>query len=366
MTLHIVKREDTLSAIARMHGANAASLAAANQLGDGSRLPVGQALVAHPGGRPGRHILVHGCVPAGIGDSALYGALPYLTYLTPYAYRLRPDGELSEIGDSALVRIAYANDTAPLMAVTCRQEGSGQAEAVHALLGNAAIRNALLCNLRSALLEGSYMGLVVDFSGLDQADGPAYGDFLQQLRERLAPEGYLLAAALCAGDSHAYAAAGNACDLIILLSGGPECAYAPPRPVSPIGEVEEMLQSACVSLPAARILLGMPGWGYNWTLPFSPSRPAQPVALADVPDLAFGNYANILYDADAQAPYFQYYDSNGAEHMVWFHDPRSIQARLRLVETFGLAGISCWDLSRLYRPGFVSLAGMFQVQKAFD
>lgn len=370
MTLHIVKRDETLSSIARLHGTTAAALSVANQLGDASKLAVGQALLAPPYGAPGRSILVGGCARPGIGDAALYGALPYLTYLTPFAYRPRPDGGLAEPADGALIRLAYASDVAPLLMVSNEKDGGGPDGALaRALLTEEAAQAALAKNLAALLPEKSYMGLMVDFEGLADADGPAYTAFLTRLKERLAPGGYLLCAALRPGDERAgaavdAAAVGAVCDLVVLKAF--QQAVAGPQAPAPIGWVKGALERAVGAVPGRKLLLGLAGHGYNWALPFDAKRPPRPVPLAEAPRIACENFADIRYDEEAQAPYFQYYDSNGTEHVVWFDDPRSILARLELAETYGLGGVSYWSVDRLYRPGFLALAGQYHIEKVFD
>lgn len=377
MTLHIVKRDETLSSIARMYDTTAAALAAANQIGDGGKLAVGQALLVPPYGAPGRSILVNGYALPGIPDMALYGALPYLTFLTPFAYRARADGSLSDLADSALIRQAYANDVAPMMAVSNQKEGGGfDGDIGHVLLTDMAVQETLIQNLLAVLSEKSYMALNVDFEYLPETDGPAYAAFLARLKQRLAPGGYLLSAALAPKTgpeqrgtlytAHDYAAIGAICDLVILMTYEWGYTYGPPQAVAPIGPVEQVLAYAVSVMPSRKILMGMPNYGYNWTLPYERSRPARTVALADAPRLAYENFADIRYDQEAQAPYFQFYDSNGAEHIVWFDDPRSIMARLALVETYDLGGVSYWNIDRLYRPGFLVLSSMFRIERMFD
>ena len=78
-------------------------------------------------------------------------------------------------------------------------------------------------------------------------------------------------------------------------------------------------------------------------------------------DLPWG--APIRFDAGAQAPWFNYTDAEGRTHVVWFEDARSARARLRLVEEYGLAGISIWTADDLNRPMLAVLESMYSVEK---
>ncbi len=377
MNLYTVKRGDTLYSIANQFGATFPVLAAANQIADPSKLVAGQALII-PSSQPSptRSILVNGYALPGIGDPALNGALPYLTYLTPFAYRARMDGSLVPIIDDSLIRRAYAGNVAPVMAVTNQRESGGFSSDIgHAILTDMDAQRALISNLAAKLSEKSYYGLNVDFEYLYETDREAYIEFLTRLVARLKPIGYVLSVALApkiSGEqtgllytAHDYEAIGAIMDEIILMTYEWGYTYGPPLAVAPIDQVEKVLTYAVSVIPSKKILMGMPNYGYNWKLPYVKSRAAQPVPLAEAPRLAYQQYANILYDATAQAPFFRYYDSAGTEHIVWFDDVRSISARLALVEKYDLGGVSYWNLNTLFRPNWVVLSEMYQVTKVF-
>ena len=73
--------------------------------------------------------------------------------------------------------------------------------------------------------------------------------------------------------------------------------------------------------------------------------------------------AGIQYDQAAQSPFFRYYDADGRQHEVWFEDARSLRAKYSLVNEYGLAGVSFWNLNKLFRTNFILLESMFSVEK---
>ena len=98
-----------------------------------------------------------------------------------------------------------------------------------------------------------------------------------------------------------------------------------------------MLDYAVTEIPPEKILMGMPNYGYDWTLPFMRGTPAQSVSLTQAVDLALRYGVEIQFDEQAQTPYF-YYTDNGTQHVVWFDDPRSIDAKLQLIDDYRLSG----------------------------
>ena len=86
-----------------------------------------------------------------------------------------------------------------------------------------------------------------------------------------------------------------------------------------------MLDYAVTEIPPEKILMGMPNYGYDWTLPFMRGTAAQSVSFTQAVDLALRYGVEIQFDEQAQTPYF-YYTDNGTQHVVWFDDPRRLQA----------------------------------------
>ena len=72
-------------------------------------------------------------------------------------------------------------------------------------------------------------------------------------------------------------------------------------------------------------------------------------------DTAVSAGAEIRYDPAAQAPFFLCPGAGGKRRIIWYEDSRSLQARLELALSRGLAGVSLWPQDRLYRPGLYTL-----------
>ena len=80
-------------------------------------------------------------------------------------------------------------------------------------------------------------------------------------------------------------------------------------------------------------------------------------------ELALEKGATINFDEKAQSPYFNYIDDSGKNHVVWFDDARSINARLQLGNKYNLAGVSYWTINNFYPVNWAVLANNFDVQK---
>ncbi len=133
--------------------------------------------------------------------------------------------------------------------------------------------------------------------------------------------------------------------------------------VAPLNKVREVVEYALTKIPASKINLGIPHYGYDWTLPFvQGASKAVTIGNIQAVQIAIANDASIQFDETAQSPYFQYF-SEGLTHEVWFEDVRSLSAKFRLVEEYRLRGMGYWQIMQLFRANWLLLADTFSIRK---
>ena len=422
MLIYTVKPGDTLAGISRRYGLSPLRIAADNGLSDMSRLVPGQNLLinvdsvryildegqtlfsisqeygvpldelikANPGLnplnlRPGdtvmipvarrekrRPILVNGYAYPSINTNSLNCVLPFLTFLSPFSYKLTPTAELVSPDDSDLIFRAQRSAVMPIMVVTSIFDEGSSTEVLSVILASEELQERLIGNILSELTGKNYYGVNMDIEYIAPDDRERYNAFLERLTERLHNEGFIVMSALAPKisadqpgvlyEAHDYAEQGRIVDYVIIMSYEWGYTYGPPLAVSPINEVRRVLDYAVTEIPPGKILMGMPNYGYDWTLPFMRGTPAQSVSLTQAVDLALRYGVEIQFDEQAQTPYF-YYTDNGTQHVVWFDDPRSIDAKLQLIDDYRLAGASWWTVNRCYVPNWLVLQNMYETVK---
>nr|WP_325258498.1 glycosyl hydrolase family 18 protein [uncultured Oscillibacter sp.] len=139
--------------------------------------------------------------------------------------------------------------------------------------------------------------------------------------------------------------------------------YGPPMAVAPLPNVRAVLDYAITEIPAEKIFLGVPNYGYDWPLPFvQGTTKAQSISNQRAIELAVQYGVAIEYDETAQSPFFHYTDAAGGVHEVWFEDARSMDAKLRLVAEYGFRGAGFWNLMRPFSQTWLVLDALYDIE----
>lgn len=373
---HVVRRGDTVWSIAREHGISTRELYQNNIFlqGQGALIP-GEELIlslqdVHREGSLG----VNGYAYPFINGDLLRQVLPYMTYATPFTYGIGADGGLAALRDEGILAAAGQYSVLPWMHLsTMTEEGRFSSARAEALLGSVPRQETLLGQIKEILKEKGYGGLDVDFEYIRPELGAAYAAFVDRLRRELNPLGYSVLVALApktfAGqrgllyEAHDYAALGRAANGVLLMTYEWGYTAGPPMAVAPLDKVRQVVDYALTEIPAEKLFLGVPVYGYDWPLPFREGvTRGESVSPQEALALARRHGAEIRYDETAQAPWFRYTAAGGREHEVWFEDARSSYAKFRLAAEKGLQGVGLWNLMRPAPQTYLALHGGFEIE----
>lgn len=373
--VYTVQPGDTLLSVAERGGLTLRQLYRNNPILEGRpNLYPGQTLVLRYQENPGPPLTVNAYAYPFINQNLYRRTLPFLTYVTPFTYGIQEDGSLVELEDGPLLAGAHQAGTGALMHLsTLTDAGNFSNDLAHLVLSDLEVQAALIGNVAETLLERGYQGLDVDFEFVFPQDALPYAAFIRRLRERLAPLGLPVVVALAPKTSstqrgllyegHNYRELGAAADFAFLMTYEWGYTYGPPMAVAPLPNVRAVVEYALTEIPAGKLWLGLPNYGYDWPLPF---RQGVTRATSLSPQYAVGLAARygavIQYDQRAQAPWFRYTGEDGTEHEVWFEDARSIQAKLSLIPEYGMSGAGIWNLMRPFPQSWLVLDSLFTIR----
>ncbi len=377
--VYTVRAGDTVASIARRFGISARELFANNPNLDGGLVPIfeGQTLVLGFEEEKAYTMKTNAYAYPFITDEALYGTLPYLTFLAPFTYGFTPQGELIPLDDERLITSAISYGSAALMHLsTLTEAGTFSNELASAIFADEQAADTLITNILENLRAKDYYGLDIDFEFISPSDAAAYARFIEKARIRLNAEGYPVIAALAPKTSrdqpgqfyegHDYALIGAAANEVFVMTYEWGYTYGPPMAVAPLASVRRVLDFAVSEIPANKIYMGIPNYGYDWTLPYKQGETrAQLIGNEEAIEIARRYGAEIRYDEASATPYFNY-SENGTPHEVWFEDARSWAAKLALIPEYGFVGAGIWNAMRPFTQGWLILQSGYRVTSFID
>lgn len=379
MEIYVVKPGDSVDSIAASHGVSPESVIYNNQLSYPYALAIGQALLLSiPSQRTFSYPAhTNGYAYPYINKEVLGETLPFLSTLSVFSYGFTAEGELipPTVDDTFLITAARSSGTSPILTLTpFGPDGMFNNNLISALVNSEEAKKTLLGNLLATLDSNGFAGVDIDFEYILPEDRVPFADFVAQTRDFLAPYGYPVSVALAPKTSDSqqgtlyegmdYTLLGEAADSVLLMTYEWGYIFGPPMAVAPVNKVREVVDYAVTRIDPAKIDLGIPNYGYDFTLPYERgvSR-ARTLSNHQAVQLAISVDALISFDEIAMSPFFQY-EKDGVLHEVWFEDVRSLAEKYSLLPQYGLRGIGVWQIMSLFRAGWLLFRDRFSIAKA--
>lgn len=426
MTIYVVKPGDTISSIANQYGVTSNRIITDNELTNANNLLVGQSLVIQfpevihtvaegdtlygiaqeYGVTPTRLLqnnpwiantesLIPGSVlvirfrrDENFGDivinayaypyidrTVLRKTLPFLTYLSLFTYGFTPEGDLIPIDDTELIQLARDYNVAPLMVLAPMDAGGNFSNDIaHAMFTNPEGQSRLIDNILSNVQNKNYSGVDIDFEFVRPEDKEGFISFISALKNKLEPNGYILTVALAPKTSgeqagllyqaHDYPRIGAIADKVLLMTYEWGYTYSSPMATAPLNSVRRVLSYGVSVIDPDKILMGMPNYAYDWPLPYVEGQSkAETISNVQAIDRGVQYGVTIQFDEASQAPFYYYTNSDGVEHVVWFDDARSMNAKYRLIPEFKLNGAGVWQIMNYFPGMWLVVNNLFNVAK---
>ena len=378
MEIYVVKSGDTVDSIAESHGIPVSSVIYNNQLVYPYPLAVGQALLLSSGESsvPWYPAWVNGYAYPFIQQDVLNETLPFLSSLSVFSYGFTAEGDMipPTLDDSFMISAALTAGVRPVLTLPpLGPDGNFNNALITSVVNNPAAKDNLLTNLLATVQVKNFRGVDIDFEYIRPEDRIPFADFVADVRNLLSPYGYHVSVALApkTSDTQAgllyegkdYGLLGEAADSVLLMTYEWGYTYGPPMAVAPLDKVRQVVEYAVTRITPSKIDLGIPNYGYDWTLPFvQGSSRATTVSNQEAVRIAIEAGVPIQFDEVAMSPFFRY-EKSGQQHEVWFEDVRSYREKFSLLPAYGLRGMGYWQIMRFFRPNWLLLENTFQIQK---
>jgi spore germination protein YaaH len=241
----------------------------------------------------------------------------------------------------------------------------------HKLLVNVTAYTQMIAALIQACKDNTYIGFQLDFENVNWTDRQALTKVVAETAAAFHKEGLQVSIATIPGAPGAPGEGGfsawmyqnwrgaydlkalaQAVDLICLMTYDQHTVWTVPGPVGGWAWTTANLDYALRLVPAQKLSLGIPLYGYHWfsgtpvKAPDKTDKPnptAEYISTEDAWDLAKAYKGHLEWDAVERTPWFYFYRDDVRE-WIFYTDARAFRERYTLVKDRGLQGFCSWVL----------------------
>ncbi|HZS15375.1 MAG TPA: glycosyl hydrolase family 18 protein [Candidatus Dormibacteraeota bacterium] len=312
---------------------------------------------------------------AALRPHEIFGFAPYWTLdispgfdlrsmstLAYFAVDANPDGTVAQSGDGwtgyqsqdLATLITRAHQSGVRVVLTVKNFDNGQ---LHALATTPGAAQRLGGQLVDLIRAKSMDGANLDFEGTGGSDRAAFAAFVTQVAQTLHaanPHWQVTAdtyadSASDGGGFYDVGAMAPALDAFFVMAYdmyGDGSHAQPNAPLAGYSSNDTDAMAAYTSLvPASKVLLGMPFYGYDFTT--ADNQPNSAATGSPSPQ-SYAQIASakhpVMWDTKGQVPFTSYQDSGGAWHELYYDNPQSLALKAQLVNTYRLRGLGVWAL----------------------
>ncbi|MEW1928693.1 glycosyl hydrolase family 18 protein [Streptomyces sp. NPDC088360] len=138
-----------------------------------------------------------------------------------------------------------------------------------------------------------------------------------------------------------YRRLGAAADRLRIMAYDQHWSMGPPGPLSSPAWYEEILRNATAEVPAGKLEMGLPGYGWDWAVG-SKAR-AKHVTWKEAEALRRRVGAPYRIDPASKTPHFTY-SEGGERRTVWYQDARGTAAHLPVLRKYGVRHTVLWAI----------------------
>ncbi|MFT3682575.1 MAG: glycosyltransferase [Ferruginibacter sp.] len=224
---------------------------------------------------------------------------------------------------------------------------------LHDVLNNDAKRRSFINQIADSLSFYHLDGINTDFEELAEPTNAPLTRFQKELYETLHAKGMLVTMDVAPGNNdYNYDSLSAYNDYIILMAYDQFNTSTGPGPVSSQKWIEAAVDNAAKKIAPEKIILGIAGYGYDWTKNDEGKNSVVSITYKDAINTAKIKNIQIDFDNDSYNLNYSYVDETknydgekvNVPHTVWFTDAATTFNILRFSDEYATAGTALWRL----------------------
>ena len=281
-------------------------------------------------------------------------------YLNLFWYFLTDSGEIQKYQyareDKEILAFAHSKDIKVFATITNLPENEGggwDSKRVEKILNDFDLRKKHISDILGKLEQLNFDGIIIDYEEVNASQKDRFSEFIKELKLTLQTNDKLVAVALhpkknkadeksSIGAFQDWAALSRSADHLNIMAYGEHYDEGSSGPIASIPWLKEIISySQSLKIPPEKIYLGVPIYGYDWNKDNQDA--ATGLTYIEVLNLQKKQSVQEKWDEKSKSPYFTY-EEDGDSHEVWFENAQSVEEKINLAKSSGLAGITFWRL----------------------
>jgi spore germination protein len=276
--------------------------------------------------------------------------------ISPFWYRVDVDGQVrpyttgsgTSYEDPTILSFLRANGILVIPTVANILNGVWDGALVSRIIADPALTSVNIESLVQLAVTHGYDGIDLDYEDLSASDRPAFTSFVNQLAVALHANGKLLTVNVYAKTSEPgtwsgpqaqdWWAIGQVADQVRIMTYEYHWSTSGAGPIAPVDWVGDVLAFARTTIPAQKIMQGVPLYGYDWV-----GQSGLDLVWEQTMALVNQYGATVQWDAASASPWFEYL-AKRTRHTVWFENAASVDAKLQVNVAYDAGGVSFWRL----------------------
>ncbi|MDD4989233.1 MAG: glycosyl hydrolase family 18 protein [Candidatus Pacebacteria bacterium] len=284
--------------------------------------------------------------------TSLYSGELAIDVLAPQAYTFQDDGTL--VGSVNQYVLSYSkNKGIKVMPLVTNPNFSKSG--VHSFLDDAAQQSKAIEGLVKEAQDKGYWGWQIDFEQMDFSYRDKFSKFVEKFGDAMKTNGLISSVAVVSQFSqnpsdyvntlwqdligvYDYSALASHTDFLTIMT------YDDPDSEGPIARyswLKKVMDYTLTLVPKEKVSMGVAL--YYWLWNDATGKIVEIGGNGGIQEALKKHTVTSGYSTLEQAPYFKY-TSKKKHYTLWYESGRSIQAKLDLMKSYGLAGFSAWAL----------------------
>lgn len=257
------------------------------------------------------------------------------------------EGDLINLCDLDYVREAHSRG----LQVWALFTDSFNKELAHEVLSSTSKREKVIRELLALSALYELDGINIDFESVSKEDGPHFVQFIKELTPYLKKQGLVVSVDMYVPSAwtahYGRKEVGEVVDYIMIMGYDEHWGSSPESgSVASIGFVDRGIYKTLEEVPKEKVILGLPYYTRIWMeekIDGEIKVSSKAYGMEKAYELMVEAGAIFEWD-DEIKQYYAEYEKEDIRYRMWLEDERSIEEKVKLVDSYNLAGVAGWKI----------------------